>query len=404
MSERIRVCQLTPCLWSGGTEQRVAQIFSRIDPKRFETSWMGFGPVREALAEQSGCEQAPIAIPRHAHRGVEPSIVLRIARHLAYIRPHILHVHNWSTGLYGVAAAQMTGVPCVFYGSGGREIQAGAQSRRLRLMRALGPHIDGFTSVCAFLGREVAENFGVEQARIHVVKTGVDLDEMDRAASRQQARKQLGIPQDAIVVGTICVFRPVKRIDDLIAAVGQLAKANPKLHLLLIGNPVRMSIDDLRKHAAEQGLEGRVHLPGRLEYPAELIKAFDIFVNCSDFEGLSGSIVEAMAAGLSVVASDVGGTPELIQHEKTGLLVEARNVSALAKAIQNLSQDEKQREHFGRAARAHAQIHHDKRNTFAAYESLYENAFEQSERGQFRRRLRQAKRGVQSLRRILRPV
>jgi len=362
---------------------------------------MGFGPLREALAEKAGEETKLIPIARHPSRGIEISAILRIARHLSHIRPHVLHLHNWSTSLYGVAAAQIAGVPQVFYGSGGREVSSSAQPRRQKLMRALGQHIDGFTSVCEFLGKELAEDFAVEADRIHVIKTGVDLGDLDQGLSRAAARTRLQIPEDATVVGAISVFRPVKRIDDLIAAVGRLAQTNPKLHLLLIGNPVRMTVEDLRTSAAKSGLKNRIHLPGRLENPGELIRAFDIFVNCSDFEGSSNAIIEAMAAGVSVVGTAVGGTPELIQNERTGLLVPPRSINHLAEAIRRLSTDSALRGQYASAARKHAHTHHNRQDMFKAYQDLYVQAHETSLNNKGFRRLRQAKRSLNGLRQAL---
>ena len=371
MSKKVRVCQFTPCLWSGGTEERIARVLAAMPREEFEITWMGFGPVREAMVDKAGEHVQIIPIARNPAGGIEPAIIARITQRLSRIRPHVMHVHNWSTSLYGIAAARLAGVPSVLYGSGGREVSEGAGARRRQAMRALAPHIDRFTAVCEFLGFELADNFGVRRDRVAVLRTGVDIDRIDGALSRRAARKSLGIPEDAIVVGAISVFRPVKRIPDLIDAVGALAKSQENLHLLLVGNPVRMTVEELRARATDAGLGDRIHLPGRLEDPGAVLNAFDVVVNCSIFEGSSNAIIEAMAAGIPVVGTAVGGTPELVADGVNGLLVPPEDVPALQAAIGRLVSDVRLRATMGSEGRSRALERHTRAAMVGAYLDLY---------------------------------
>ena len=401
MESPIRICQFTPCLWSGGTEERIARIIKTLEPGEFEVNWLGFGPAREALADKAGAHIKMHPIQRYPNRGIELACIQRVARKLYALKPHILHIHNWSTSLYGIAAAQLAQVPVIFYGSGGREVSAGADGRRQKLMRALGQHIDGFTSVCQFLGDELAEDFAVPQERIHVIKTGVDLEKIDQGRSRSQARQALGIPDSALVIGAISVFRPVKRIPDLIEAVGKIAQTNANVHLLLIGNPVRMTVEELQALGEKHGLANRIHLPGRLENPSDVLKAFDIFVNCSDFEGSSNAIIESMAAGLAVVGTTVGGTPELIEDGRTGLLVPPRNVPMLHEALQRLCDSESLRAELGGAAQEHARRDHDCEQMFQTYRNLYISAHSQISQSLLKSQLKRLNRSMKSIFQLL---
>ncbi|MEE2900954.1 MAG: glycosyltransferase family 4 protein [Myxococcota bacterium] len=380
----IRICQFTPCLWSGGTEERIARIINNLPSDRFRITWMGFGPVREALVDKAGPSVEVFPIARHPERGIEWQSILAIQRVLSRTKPHILHLHNWSTSLYGIVAGRLAGVPRILYGSGGREVSAGANARRQKWMHTLAPHIDGYTSVCQFLGEELIEDFGASKDQLHVIKTGVDTSKIAHGATRRDiAREQLGIPKDAVVVGAISVFRPVKRIPDLIEAVGRIAQKHPDVHLLLVGNPVRMTVEDLRDQAREQGFGDRIHLPGRLEDPSKVLSAFDIFVNCSEFEGSSNAIIEAMASRLAVVGTAVGGTPELIKHEKTGLLVRPGDVDELTEAIERLVIDRELRTFLGNRASEFAEVEHDCRAMYAAYRTLYKSHFDDQNLGKW---------------------
>ena len=176
---RVRICQLTPCLWSGGTEERIARVTRSMSRQEFDVAWMGFGPVREALVERAGPGLDVFPIARNPAGGIEPAVIARIAGFLARFRPDVVHVHNWSTSLYGIAAARLAQVPRVLFGMGGREVTEGAGERRQKAMRILTPHIDRFTAVCDFLGRELQRDFDVPPTRVTVLKTGVDIDKID---------------------------------------------------------------------------------------------------------------------------------------------------------------------------------------------------------------------------------
>ena len=167
------------------------------------------------------------------------------------------------------------------------------------------------------------------------------------------------------------MFRPVKRIPDLIDAVGAIARTRPDIHLLLVGNPVRMTVEEIRQRASSAGLGDRIHLPGRLEDPPSVLKAIDIFVNCSVFEGSSNAIIEAMAARLPVVGTAVGGTPELVIPDETGFLVEPKDVDGLSNAISTLAEDRDLRSRMGQAGRARTLELHTEEKMIATYLDLY---------------------------------
>lgn len=371
---RIRICQLTPCLWSGGTEERIARVLASLDRKEFDMTWMGFGPVREALVEKAGARVQVVPIPRNVVGGVEMSLILRMASLLLRHRPDVMHVHNWSTSLYGIAAARLAGVPAVLYGLGGQDSTEAPSDRRRAMMRALAPHVDTFTAVCGYLGDQIATHWNASPDKIEVLQTGIDVGVIDAAPSKAEVRARLGIPEDATVVGAISVFRPVKRIPDLIDAVGRVARTQPNVYLLLVGNPLGVSPDDLRAQADATGLQGRFDLLGRVERPAWTLPAFDVFVNCSAFEGTSNAIIEAMAARIPVVATAVGGTPELVEDGVHGLLVPPQDVPALAGAIERLLSDPALAQRFGEAGRAKVEARHTHAAMIAAYQDLYRRA------------------------------
>jgi len=228
---RIQVAQLTPHLYGGGVEERVARIVAGLDPRRWETTWIGFGDVNPKLIERAGGAIDVVSAPKVTSSGVDWGLVVLLAQVLRRKRVELLHVHNWSTSVYGFAAARVAGVKHVLYGVGGRETADGASARRRRIMRALAPHVDAFTTVCDFLAREIASDWDVPSQRVRVIRTGVDLAKYETGASRSEARQRIGVPEDALLFGTLAVPRAVKRLDDLIDAAAEV----PGAHLAIVG-------------------------------------------------------------------------------------------------------------------------------------------------------------------------
>lgn len=238
-------------------------------------------------------------------------------------------------------------------------------------MRALAPHVDRFTAVCDFLGNEIAHQWRVPTDRVTVIPSGVDLDRIDRAPSRGEARARLGIPDDVLVVGAVAGrFRAVKCLPNLVDAFGRIARTHGSLHLVLVGDPLELG-EQLRARARLHQVEGRFHLPGHIPGALSVLRALDVMVNCSSFEGASNAIIEAMGAGLPVVATRVGGTPELIEHGVSGLLVPPNDVRRLADAIDRLVSDRDLRQTCGRGARRRIEQRHTHAAMIARYTDLY---------------------------------
>lgn len=339
---------------------------------------MGFGPPHAGLAETAGVTQ--VSIPRNPAAGVEWSLVLRVARELRNRHVDVVHVHNWSTSMYGIAGAALAGTPAVLYGSGGWETSDKASLKRRGLMRLMAPCVSRFTTVCEYLAAELSSDWRVDASRIHVVRTGIDLDRVRRAPTRAEARHRLGIPQDAILIGTVSLIRPVKRIPDLIRAVAELAARDPNIHLAVVGPCSRVDPQELLTLANDLGLGSRFHLPGSSDDALSVLPAFDVFVNCSEFEGASNALIEAMAVGLPVVASSVGGTPELVVDGRTGLLVPVAQPTALARAVGCFTRSAELRAEYGAAGRQSVKDKHSMSGMMRELTTLYRRAYRETRR------------------------
>jgi glycosyltransferase involved in cell wall biosynthesis len=187
-------------------------------------------------------------------------------------------------------------------------------------------------------------------------------------AGRQAARAALGLGPEHVVIGTVGRLDPVKDQVGLLKAFSQLPDDSRTLLLIVGDGPCRQ---DLEAAVDALGLRERVRLLGERNDVPAVLSAMDVFVLCSVGEGISNTILEAMATGLPVVATRVGGNPELVTDGSTGFLVEARSPAALATSLRRYLDDPTLLAKQGRAARDHTEAEFSLERMVGAYERLY---------------------------------
>ncbi len=209
----------------------------------------------------------------------------------------------------------------------------------------------------------VLQQYGVPPATLRVVRSGVPIpgqaDPSDplpseiapaaREVERRELRGELGVPADALLVGNISPLAEGKGHRDLLEAWAVVADAVPRAHLVLLG---RGELDrDLRRRTDELGVGGSTTFAGGHSNPARYLETIDLLAHASIEEGLGTPILDALAAGVPVVATRTGGIPETMNDGVTGLLVPPASAEALARAVIDLLEDHPRREAMGRAGR-----------------------------------------------------
>lgn len=208
----------------------------------------------------------------------------------------------------------------------------------------------------------------------HVVSipTGIDLQRYSRAATRPRAtmRSELGIPQDALVIGIAATLRSWKGHDYLLDAFAQLSGEFPSAHLLIVGDGPRR--EHLRERIAASGLAERIHLVGHREDVPDLLGAMDVFTLPSYAnEGVPQAIMQAMAMELPVVSTTVGAIDEAVENGVTGYLIEPKNVEQLKTQLARLLTDIELRSKMGMAARKRAESHFSLDGMLDAMENVF---------------------------------
>jgi glycosyltransferase involved in cell wall biosynthesis len=263
-------------------------------------------------------------------------------------RSDIVHCHWTISGLVAYLATRLRRRPLVL-SVRGSDIHLVERGLMARLHRQIYAWMDIVVAVSEDIAHKL-EGMGVPREKIRVVANGVD--QRFRPGDRRQARLRLALPPEDFIVLFVGMLVPIKGLDVLIEALAKIEGAKPVV--LLVGDgPLR---SDLERQAADRGLVDHLRLVGRQsseEIPIWMAAA-DVLVLPSRSEGRPNVVLEAQACGLPVVATAVGGTPELVRDGKTGLLVESDDAQALAQAIERLRQDGELRDRLRGAGREQA--------------------------------------------------
>jgi sugar transferase (PEP-CTERM/EpsH1 system associated) len=232
----------------------------------------------------------------------------------------------------------------------------------------LSPLVSHFVTVSRDLERWLVEDVRVPARKVSTIPNGVDLTRFG-PGRQPDARRALGLPAEGIVVGTVGRLDPVKDQAGLVRAFATLMPAYPDALLVLAGDgPCR---GELARLVTDLGADGRVRLLGECRDVAQALAAMDLFVLPSLAEGMSNTILEAMAVGLPVVATRVGGNRELVDEGETGRLVPPRDPRALADAVAGYLDDAHVRVLHGKASRRRASETFALERMYRAHESLY---------------------------------
>jgi glycosyltransferase involved in cell wall biosynthesis len=270
-------------------------------------------------------------------------------------RTEVLHLHltGYTGGRWALLAARLACVPAVLCTLQIVPEQRSAFHLRLE-WRVLGRSIDWIVAVSEITRQRLVDFLDLPANKVVVVPNAVELDRYAQpdSLSRIEVLGSVGIPASALVIGSAARLAPQKGLSYLIDAVPEICAREPTVHVVLIGDgPLRAQLE---AQADRLGVEDRVHFVGFTKDVPRWLNALDVFVLPSLFEGLPLSILEAMAAGLPVVATAVDGTPEAVDDGVTGILIPPEDSRAIAEAVLRLLQNPKLRTEQGRAARERA--------------------------------------------------
>ncbi|HWH79096.1 MAG TPA: glycosyltransferase, partial [Candidatus Binatus sp.] len=264
----------------------------------------------------------------------------------------------------------VAGIARVIHGEHGREATdpEGLNAKRNLIRRALSPMVDRFVSVSEDLRRWLTETVGISRRKVLTIHNGVDTERFS-GQGREESRRRLGWDPGAFIIGIVGRLDPVKDHVTLLTAFAPVAQRNKKARLMIVGEgPERRRIE---AHAAALGISGQTLLLGEQHDIPVLLKAFDVFALTSIAEGISNTILEAMASALPIVATRVGGNSELIEDALTGRLVAPGDAAALTTILQSYFENSEMCLAHGRAARVRAEKNFSLDRMAVNYADLY---------------------------------
>jgi sugar transferase (PEP-CTERM/EpsH1 system associated) len=339
----------------GGLENGLVNLINHTPPGRFRHAIICLSHFSDFRTRLRSPEIPLIALGKRP--GKDPRTYRRLWQLLRRMRPAVVHARNLSA-LDSVVVAWAAGVPHRIYGQHGWDVQdLHGRSGKYRLLRRVcHPFIERYVAVSAHTAHWLEETIGVRANQIEHIANGVDTAAFRPLDSGRRTIPEAPFKASDVVIGTVGRMQPVKDQATLIRAFIALRAERPDIaecaKLMLIGDgPLRGELLGLLLQA---GAGEHVWAPGSRGDVAHMLQGMDVFVLPSLNEGMSNAILEAMASGLPIVATDVGGNAELVEPERTGVLTAPGDVGALAQALKTYLEDPERRRNHGQAARRRA--------------------------------------------------
>jgi glycosyltransferase involved in cell wall biosynthesis len=358
----VRVCYLIDRLTRGGTETQLLALIRALDRAR----------VRPALvllqgedAESRSLEPADCPVLRLGVRSLHrPHALAAAARLRRFWRDHgtdVLQVYFLDSAYFGVPLARACGVRRVVRVR--NNLGHWLTPRHRWLGRLVGRLADVTLTNCAPARQALLAAEGGAARKVRVLENGVDLDRFAALPPPDRARPE-------VVVGTVANLRPVKGIDVLARAAARVVAAHPHVRFRVAGQGEQRPA--LERLVAELGLGGRFELAGPVADVPAFLAGVDVAVLPSHAEGMSNALLEYMAAGRAVVATDVGANGQLLRGGELGELVPPGDAAALAAAVGRLVSDPAEALRLGAAARRHVCEHYSRDAMRRRFEAFYE--------------------------------
>ena len=368
-SSPLKVLHVVHSLGVGGLENGVVNLINRLDSEKYShviCCLTHSGKLAERLQSQA---VEVVEVGLCADRFRFPLMKLR--KLFLQFQPDIVHTRGWST-VDAILAGKLAGVKRVIHGEHGREAYdtEGLNWKRNAIRRALAPCVDRFVAVSEDLRRWLTGTVGISQKKVVTIQNGVDTSRFS-ADDRDKARRVMGLSDATVAIGIVGRLDPVKGHKNLLQAFAQISHTGSSAVLIVVGGgPLQFEMSQL---AVALGLGEKVRFLGERHDVPILLKGLDVFALTSIAEGISNTILEAMATGLPVVATSVGGNPELVEQGITGQLVPAGDTAALSAALLTYLRNPILRQLHGRKARQRAVERFSLDRMARQYENLYLN-------------------------------
>ena len=357
--------ELSTGLGLGGQEAVVARLVRSADPERFEMSACTIDHLGHHGEEL--CDDGFTVHNLAKGPGLKPSLWLKLARILRRERIDVVHGHNFQTLFWGLPAAKLARTTAFVY-----TVHGNLYRKSPRIARAEKLLIRFATKVTAISQSSRHELDGdriFPAKKVLVIPNGIDAGDYEIDVDRAGVRRELGLPPEGPALGICSRIVAAKGVDHLIRAMPKVIGRFPGASTLVVGDGD--AVEGLRALAKELAVAERVVFTGQRQDVPRLLGAMDLFVLPSESEGLSMALLEAMAAGLPAVATNVGDNAIAIRDGETGRIVELDQIDRLPGVLIELLSDEERLRSMGGRARQRAVEHYSHERMTENYERLF---------------------------------
>jgi glycosyltransferase involved in cell wall biosynthesis len=376
----IRIVRVIARLNIGGPAQQTILLTAGLDRTRFATTLIT-GVVGQAEGDFTPEARArgvePVVIPelgRAIRPGRDLRVLVTLVRIFRQLQPDIVHTHTAKAGTLGRLAAWLAGVPVKIHTFHGHVLDGYFSPAVTRMFveaeRTLARMTDRLVTVSPRLRTQLLAMGIGRPEQVEVVPLGLDLARFERARPESPTlRPSLGLSVGTPLLGIVGRLVPIKDHDTLFQTMARLQPNGPPAHLVVVGDgEERPRLEGL---AGRLGLGDRIHFLGWRADLETILKELDVVICASRNEGTPVALIEAMAAGVPVLSTDVGGVADLLAHGETGWLVPPGDSPSMARAIQHLLGDEALRARLAAAGRAVALERHGVEGLIRRVEALY---------------------------------
>lgn len=370
MARPVRIVHIIYRLDFGGMENGLVNLINRLPAERFSHVILCLTHATD-FKNRIRRGDVPI-IECHKPAGKHPPTYWRVYRELRRLSPDIVHTRNLGT-LDMAWLARLAGCPMRIHGEHGwsADDPTGA-SKKYRLLRRLcDPAVHRYVAVSRDIRNWLVDVIGIADAKVETLHNGVDMSRFHDDGKRDEDRES-----GRVVFGTLGRHEPIKGLEVFLAAVRDLLQERPewrqRIRVIMAGDgPTHQKCEELRDG---YGLQEIIELPGTVEDVPTLLGQFDFFVQPSLNEGISNTVLEAMASGLPVIATSVGGNPELVREDREGRLIPPNDSSALTAAILAYLDDPVLRQRHRQGGRERVRQFFSINKMTDNYERLYEQS------------------------------
>ena len=365
---KINIAHLTYSLDTGGIENGIINLVNRMDRNKFYHYIICFTHATEFRNRITAENVEIISLNKKPGNSLKLFYLLWVIFNKKNI--HIVHSRGWATMMEGIVSAKAAGIPVVIYGFHGKTYEdiQGEKTRRIVAQKILLKITDGIITLIDNMKDDLCSSLNVARDKVEIIKNGVDLSIF--ANGDRRLRYDFDIKDSEVVIGAVGRIDPVKNYATMIKAFHVVSSRHYNLRMIIVGDGP--DYVDIENKIEEMGLSQKILMLGNRDDVSKLLYCFDIFIQPSLYEGLSNTILEAMAVGLPVIASCVGGNPDVVKENENGLLFNPTDVEGLSKAIEKIYLDKELRDNMITANKEKIKSEYSLDKMVGEYERYYQ--------------------------------